>query len=241
MREAVFDGKLIQDIAHNLNAEILRDFVELWKLIHTLHLDQSCEQEDTIVWTLESSGEYSAKSAYEIQFCGQTFSNFPKLIWKAWATPRIKFFLWLLLQDRVWTATRLQLRGWENNYFCALCERNLETAVHLFTECPFAREVWTMVATWSSCLNLQPEGWNDYSDMEEWFFAITSIGTKAAHSLAMLTTWHIWKERNAIVFQQNHSTVQALFAKIKDEYSNWASAGGRTFHFLRIGMNSMSN
>ena len=98
-----------------------------------------------------------------------------------------------------------------------------------------------MVATWSSCLNLQPEGWNDYSDMEEWFFAITSIGTKAAHSLAMLTTWHIWKERNAIVFQQNHSTVRALFAKIKDEYSNWASAGGRTFHFLRIGMNSMSN
>jgi len=60
VREAVFDGKLIQDIAHNLNAEILRDFVELWKLIHTLHLDQSCEQEDTIVWTLESSGEYSA-------------------------------------------------------------------------------------------------------------------------------------------------------------------------------------
>jgi len=71
VREAVFDGKLIQDIAHNLNAEILRDFVELWKLIHTLHLDQSCEQEDTIVWTLESSGEYSAKSAYEIQFCGR--------------------------------------------------------------------------------------------------------------------------------------------------------------------------
>ena len=124
VREAVFDGKLIQDIAHNLNAEILRDFVELWKLIHTLHLDQSCEQEDTIVWTLESSGEYSAKSAYEIQFCGQTFSNFPKLIWKAWATPRIKFFLWLLLQDRVWTAARLQLRGWENNYFM-LCVKGI--------------------------------------------------------------------------------------------------------------------
>ena len=138
-------------------------------------------------------------------------------------------------------SSQAAVEGMGKQLFYALCERNLETAVHLFTECPFAREVWTMVATWSSCLNLQPEGWNDYSDMEEWFFAITSIGTKAAHSLAMLTTWHIWKERNAIVFQQNHSTVRALFAKIKDEYSNWASAGGRTFHFLRIGINSMSN
>lgn len=32
VREAVFDAKLIDDIAHNLNAEILRDFVELWQL-----------------------------------------------------------------------------------------------------------------------------------------------------------------------------------------------------------------
>jgi hypothetical protein len=32
VREAVFDAKLIDDIAHNLNAEILRDFVQLWQL-----------------------------------------------------------------------------------------------------------------------------------------------------------------------------------------------------------------
>ena len=66
MREAVFNAKLINDIAHNLNAGILREFVELWQLIHTLHLDPANKQEDQIVWTLDGSGEYTAKSAYEV-------------------------------------------------------------------------------------------------------------------------------------------------------------------------------
>lgn len=194
-----------------------------------------------IVWILKSSGEYTAKSAYEIQFCGQVISNFPKLIWKAWATPRSKFFLWLLLQDRVWTAARLQLRGWENNYFCALCERNLETAVHLFTKCPYARKVWTLVATWSNCVNLQPASWNDHCDLEEWFLAMTSDGTRAAHSLAVLIAWHIWKERNARVFNRNRNSEQTVFTRVWDECSNWASAGGRALSYLRIGPDLASN
>jgi len=90
-----------------------------------------------------------------------------------------------------------------------LCERNLETAVHLFIECPYARRVWTLVATWS-----KPSSWTDHHDMEEWFMAITNDGTKAAHSLAILTTWHIWKERNARVFNGNRGAEQT---RIKDE------------------------
>jgi hypothetical protein len=57
------------------------------------------------------------------------------------------FFLFLsyILTDRRYgrlTADRLLLREWPNNYFRALCERNLETAQHLFLECPVAIELW---------------------------------------------------------------------------------------------------
>jgi len=206
VREGVLNGKWISDIAHNMNAGILKEFFELWQLINALHLDFTSEQENCITWTLESSGEYSASSAYTIQFSGQIDSNFPKLIWRAWATPRCKFFMWLLLQDRIWTAARLQLRGWKNNYFCALRERNLETANHLFIECPFSRKIWCLVASWSNCANLRPSGWTEQNNLEEWFMAMTEVGTKAAHSIAILSLWHIWKERNARVFNDSRCT-----------------------------------
>lgn len=216
----MLDGKWINNLAHDLNAELLRDFFVLCQLIHSLHLDLTTEHEDQITWTLESSGKYSARSAYGIQFSGQVISNFPNLIWKAWATPPCKFFVWLLLQDRVWTAVKLQLRGWENNYFCPLCERNLETAIHLFTECLYARKIRSMIALWSNCANLHPSNWAEQSDIEEWFIALTAGGTKEAHSIAILTLWHIWKERNVRVFNMTRSTEQAVLTRIQDELAD---------------------
>ena len=116
-------GSCIGDIAYNLNHELLNECFKLWAAIEMAGIDLDDNREDTITWTLENSGEYSAKSAYEVQFAGQITSNYPVLIWKIWAPPKCKFFVWLLLQDRLWTAARLQLRGWKNNYFYALCQR----------------------------------------------------------------------------------------------------------------------
>lgn len=149
------------------------DYFKLWRAIESAHLDDTGQ--DLIVGTLESSGEYTATSAYNIQFEGQTQSNFPKLIWKVWAPQRCKFFLYLLLQDRLWTSARLQLRGWKNNYFCALCERNLKKAQHLFFECHYSRKVCGFVAIWSGCQNLHPSQWNEEAELEAWF--VQAIGS----------------------------------------------------------------
>ena len=71
--------------------------------------------------------------------------------------------------------------------------------------------------------------------------AITNDGTKAAHSLAILTTWHIWKERNARVFNGNRSAEHAVFTRIRDECADWVSAWGRVLSYLRIAPNFGSN
>jgi hypothetical protein len=52
--------------------------------------------------------------------------------------PVASFFAWLLLQNRVWTADRLLPRQWQNEYFYPLSRRNMETACHLFLECPLS-------------------------------------------------------------------------------------------------------
>jgi hypothetical protein len=75
-----------------------------------------------------------ARSAYLMQFQSSLKSDFKKLIWQVWVPSCCKFFVWMLqnrvcnffvwlmLQNRVWTADRLLLRQWPNEYFCPLCE-----------------------------------------------------------------------------------------------------------------------
>jgi len=191
----------IRDIAYNLTHDLLKEYFDLWTAIDSIRPDLDESSEDTIVWTLESSGQYSSKSAYAIQFAGQVQSSFPALIWNAWAPPKCKFFLWLLLQNRLWTSARLQLRHWKNNYFCALCERNLETAHHLFFECPYSRLVWQLVATWSGCPSLQPTSWKEVLELEDCFNQTIRAGWKKEHTLAILTVWNIWNRRNAVDLQ----------------------------------------
>jgi hypothetical protein len=47
---------------------------------------------DEISWKLANNGQYSAKSAYNMQFEGLTLSEMPTLVWKPWATPKCKSF-----------------------------------------------------------------------------------------------------------------------------------------------------
>ena len=141
--EAIAEEQWIRDVSYDLTVPLLDEFVRLWGLIEDVHFDTSNPEMDTIIWTRTATGEYTARSAYDMQFEGGLLSLFPKMVWKVWAPSRCKFFMWLMLQNRVWTADRLLLREWPNCYFCQLCCRNLETAVHLFRDCPVSRFIWT--------------------------------------------------------------------------------------------------
>jgi hypothetical protein len=116
----------------NFSMDHLLQFVELWSLLLHVHLDDQVE--DSISWNLTANGQYSAKSAYEVQFLGSTLSIMHKTVWKVWATPKEKFFAWLFLQNRIWTADRLQKRGWPN---CGVC--------------PLASNLWSRctISLWS--------------------------------------------------------------------------------------------
>jgi hypothetical protein len=66
-------------------------------------------------------------------------------IWKAHAEGKLKFFAWLLVQAKILTADKLELRHWPCNPICSLCDQEAEIAAHICIHCPFAKEVWMLV------------------------------------------------------------------------------------------------
>ena len=83
---------------------------------------------DRFIWRWTADGSYSASSAYRAFFIGMTSLIGAKELWKAWAPPKCKFFFWLLLHNRLWTAARRKWRGLQDDDVCALCDQEQETA-----------------------------------------------------------------------------------------------------------------
>jgi hypothetical protein len=63
-------------------------------------------------------------------------------LWKTQAPPKVKFFFWLALHGRLWTAERRMRHRLQQHADCALCGQCDETTDHLLSACVFTREVW---------------------------------------------------------------------------------------------------
>ncbi|WVZ50497.1 hypothetical protein U9M48_001743, partial [Paspalum notatum var. saurae] len=138
IKEAPSKSTWIQDLNFHheeLSAEHLQEYCQFWAEVNQLNL--AANTTGLIHWKLSPNGQYIAYSAYQAQFVGSTCTNYNTIIWKVWAPPKCKFFAWLAVQDRIWTADRLARRRWPHNPCCVLCGMAAETALHLFAECPF--------------------------------------------------------------------------------------------------------
>ncbi|KAK1602306.1 hypothetical protein QYE76_017882 [Lolium multiflorum] len=220
-------------MARNFPPQLLPDFIKLWRMIRATTLRPDVP--DTISWLLSTGGSYTASSAYKIHFEGQVCSEAPTIVWQQWAPAKCKFFLWLLLHDRLWCADRLQRRRWPNEYFCPLCVRNLETSWHLLFECPFAQQIWGGVAAWTNCGSLAPTVWANERNFESVWHQIMEKALprhrKGIKSIFTLVCWGIWKERNSRIFNKI-SAKSTIIACIRDEAREWAFANAKALREL---------
>ncbi|KAK1632962.1 hypothetical protein QYE76_007277 [Lolium multiflorum] len=217
--EALNDGKWILDLRGRVTADSLSEFVDLWDRVRRVTLVNGVA--DAFVWRFSADGAYSSKSAYRLQFLGATSSPFVKLIWSATAAPKCRFFGWLFALNRLLTADRLLARRWPNSYFCPLCRRSLETALHLLVECPWARRVWTAVAIAHHLPVLSPLSWGTPSSTLEWLASTIAAATardrKRTASTIFLVLWVLWKERNRRIFDNKDRPVAVVVAEVDDE------------------------
>ena len=86
---------------------------------------------DRLLWKWTSDQTFSTASAYRSFFIGQYSIPGAKILAKTRAPGKCKFFGWLAIHDRCWTAARRKRHGLQNDDNCALCCQNSETVTHL--------------------------------------------------------------------------------------------------------------
>lgn len=112
-------------------------FVTLWDMVQDVQFN---DVDDQIIWKLTADGQYKAKSAYEVQLRGSFCTFRLKWILSAHAEPKHIFFTWMLLQERILTADKLQDRNWPCNPMCPLCNSAPESAQHICVTVPVCTE-----------------------------------------------------------------------------------------------------
>lgn len=226
--EALSRDNWLHDLDRNWRDDMIEELINLSSLLSQTQLNPLLE--DHITWKFTDDGSYSTRSAYLLQFEGMIKSHLYNSVWRGWAPAKCKIFLWMAMQRKILTADVLLLRGWDNNYFCPLCMRCLETAAHLFSECSWSRRVWDSVAAFVNLPSFASSEWNVDAPLHEWLQELTPQSTDATHrrgtqALAMLICWELWLERNRRIFHQQELPLPTLVNRIRDEAAVWKLAG----------------
>jgi hypothetical protein len=107
VKTALDEMKWTEDIQGEIPVQTLMEYLELWDMLEDISVQEGIP--DRHIWRLSASGKYTAKSAYDALFEGAlSFAPFER-IWKSWAPPKCRFFMWLVAHNRCWTADRLAL------------------------------------------------------------------------------------------------------------------------------------
>lgn len=206
---------------------MLQELIDLAVGIQAITLSEG--QPDAITWRFTPHGQYTARLAYLLQIACSISLDVAVNTWRGWAPEKCRFFMWTVTLGRILTADALLRRGWDNNYVCPICLRNLETPVHLLIECPWSRRIWEVVAERANATSLCPTSWTELRSINDrlrkCWSAAEGNRRKATNSLLLLTAWEIWKERNRRIFKKEELPVEALLSKIREEISLWNLAG----------------
>jgi hypothetical protein len=143
-------------------------------------------------WKLQKSGSFSLKSLYRFITFGGVVDIEAVDVWNTKLPLKIQILIWMLVRDRLQSATQLVRRNWDGSELCNLCGER-ETADHIFFRCPMAIWAWCWVRDsleWSG----NPTGVCDFVEKK-----LLEAGKQEKHLMIFLlagVAWSLWKTRN---------------------------------------------
>lgn len=225
----------VQDIKGALTVQVIVEFLQVWDLTRNIHLHAAVKDSGKCKWTPDKV--FTTSSAYHAFFTGQQAVLGTKVWRKARAPAKCKFFVWLMLHDRCWTAERRKCHNLQDDDSCALCNQEPETISHLLVGCATSRAVWFSI--------FSRLGWQDATPMPtapcfvDWWTNGRKGRPREARrcfdTLVILISWLIWKERNRRVFDHQASQ-EELLSLVGDKVTLWLQAGFRQLEVVSVAL-----
>lgn len=181
------------------------------------------DSQDELSWRWSSSGDYTARSLYQVLSGGGKIRWAFTSTWKYRVPPTVKAFILMLLQGKILTRDVLHRRQFNcPDLTCALCANDqFETTAHIFFQCDFAMQVWRKVAIHLGApimisTNVVTETWR--------LSAAIPSSTRAKARWAtffVCTVWGIWKQRNKRIFEGQRDSANIVAEWIIQEATLW--------------------
>ena len=190
-----------------LSQQALQELEDLQAQLQVLPYNEEAKD----IWVPAWGARYTSRRFYSHVFSNMESHPIFKAVWKSRCTPRVKFFAWLILVDRLNTKSMLRRRHLNilDDTLCIMCDSGAEETIdHLFFECSFAQECWAAIHfEWDDLLQL-----NDRLTQ-----ARTTNNLPFFTEAALIAAWELWKLRNDKVFQRRNPSLSLWLANFKSQ------------------------
>ncbi|CAL1383817.1 unnamed protein product [Linum trigynum] len=137
-------------------------------------------------------------------------------LWNANIPPKLKVFVWQILNRILPTTEALISRKVPVLPRCPVCWESPETMEHLFLECPVARALWDY-----SGLEYVGEGLARHTFPLFLKRMMALIHQPQLFMAVVAILWRIWRSRNWVVFEGKQFGFPTLLRQFHQQYEEW--------------------
>ena len=185
--------------------------------------------EDSFIWHPLPSGIYTTRSRYNSVANGSREQrevvspnefNWIKDVWNLSCSPKLKTFLWSVLRDAIPLGENLQRRG-ITDVRCPRC-KEIESPLHIFLLCPFAKEVWSRIPLKEAVHIAAADTFS--TAVVRFRTSICLPPTGVTTTVFPWVCWTIWKDQNLLVFKGKPSSPEETSSRSLALAREWGAA-----------------
>ncbi|WZY78965.1 hypothetical protein YC2023_025349 [Brassica napus] len=204
--------------------------------------------QDKHCWLATKSGEYSTKTGYHTALKQLQPEQSPPPqpmicdwmadIWLLPIPPKIKVFLWKIVQRALPLGDTLASRGIPAT--CLACTHcgDRETANHLFLTCPFARQIWNQTPIHNVMNIIDSADFQRALKDSKKARNLPPIGMRMG-SLFPWICWNLWIARNHKIFQNRCFEAKEVLSKAIADALEWQTAQEQSITGLATEQNTI--